>query len=78
MNCIKICKLNDGICIGCHRTINEIIERGNVGYNTSYTIFEDGGEWCATLTNDFVNIQDSICAFGGTPQEALDNLIKQL
>jgi hypothetical protein len=33
-------------------------------------IKRDGNEWCAHWS-DFVNVQESICAFGSTPQNAL-------
>lgn len=36
-------------------------------------IFKDEAAWCAHR-NNFTNIQESLCAFGDTPAEALENL----
>jgi hypothetical protein len=39
-----------------------------------YSIFMDGTAWCATA-NGFINLQESIAGFGGSPSTALDALI---
>ena len=38
-----------------------------------YRIFLDGDQWCA-VTEDFVNLAESLAGFGDTPVEALENL----
>lgn len=38
-------------------------------------IFQDGDKWCALLGE---NIMDGVSGWGDTPEEALDDLRKQL
>ena len=40
--------------------------------------FKDGNSWCAVLEDSFVNIQESVCGFGDTKDEATENLSKNI
>lgn len=42
-------------------------------WNTDIQVFIDGDMWCA-VNDDFVNIQESDCGFGKTPNLAVINL----
>ena len=35
----------------------------------------DGDAWCAVRNDTFVDIQESDCGFGDTPQSAIDELL---
>lgn len=41
----------------------------------SYTVVQDGNTWVCYDTNGFVDMQESNCEVGDTPQEALNNYI---
>lgn len=42
-------------------------------WNTNILVVKDGDTWCAHY-DDFINLQESVAAFGDTPQEAVTNL----
>ena len=42
-------------------------------WNTGVQVFMDGDMWCA-VDEDFVNIQESPCGFGITPNDAVKEL----
>lgn len=42
----------------------------------SIVCFLDGNKWCAVRIN-FVNIQESISGWGGSPEEAIKDLLKE-
>lgn len=41
----------------------------------SILIEMDGNAWCAVRKDTFVDIQESLCGFGTTPDSALSNLL---
>lgn len=42
-------------------------------WNTNILVEKDGNAWCAHY-DDFINLMESPCEFGSTPQEAIDKL----
>lgn len=42
-------------------------------WNTDIVVKKDGAAWCAHY-DDFVNLQESVAAFGGTPEQAVNAL----
>lgn len=44
-------------------------------WNTNIRVTKDGNAWCAHF-DDFINLQESSCAFADTPWEAIDLLSK--
>jgi len=69
-------------CVGsyCNRGTGNM--GPNVGkapdwWKTNVNVMKDGNAWCAYF-DGFINLQESTCAFGDHPQEAVDNLMKEL
>ncbi len=44
-------------------------------WKTGINVIKDGDAWMAHY-DDFINLQESPCSFGDSPQEAVDNLIE--
>jgi hypothetical protein len=42
-------------------------------WDTNINVVKDGNAWCAHF-DDFINLQESIAAYGDTPQQAVDEL----
>jgi len=45
-------------------------------WNSDINVYIDGNSWCA-VRDDFTNLQESNAGFGKTPQEAVNELIKE-
>lgn len=45
-------------------------------WNTDINVQLDGNAWSATR-DGFINLQESHAGFGDTPQEAVDNLLRE-
>lgn len=65
-------------CLGAYCSNNVGNDAPNLGpspnwWNTNILVKKDGNAWCAHY-DDFINLQESVAAFGMTPQEAVDNL----
>lgn len=45
--------------------------------NDEYLIYKNDNKYYAIRKDGFVNLQESISGFGDTPQEALNELLKQ-
>lgn len=63
----------------CRNSANNPVP--NVGprpdwWDTDINVIKDGNAWCAHF-DDFINLQESIAAFGDTPQQAVDELRKR-
>jgi len=46
-------------------------------WEEAINVYIDGGVWCAVY-DDFVNLQESMSGFGGTPQDAVDKLLEKV
>lgn len=65
-------------CRALYCNNNESNPAPNVGptpdwWNTTIQVKKDGNAWCAHY-DDFVNLQESVAAFGDTPEEAVHKL----
>jgi hypothetical protein len=45
-------------------------------WDSDINVFKDGNAWIAHFDN-FINLQESICAYGDTPQQAVDALRRE-
>ena len=45
---------------------------------TTISVFLDGDQYCAVLTESFENLQESPAGFGCTPIEAVADLLKEI
>lgn len=65
-------------CMGMYCSKSVSNPAPNVGtapdwWNTNILVKKDGNAWCAHY-DDFINLQESVAAYGDTPQEAVNNL----